>query len=227
MKTLCWSVLGMATASLVMEARAQAPEPSLPRPGTAVVSEVTGEVFTTAADQRRAVKADERLRIGSTVSTGRKSVATVLLSNGAKIELGAEAELEIEEFGQAPVSSSVKFADLKEEPTISRTRLNLLRGDVVVEVKPLKVARGSSFVLTTVAGSLRVAEGTFRAMVRMSDLGLGVATLELLKGAAEFELPGASFQRVPVGQKFAFALETDKATGVVKVGEMPKAPEKK
>lgn len=200
---------------------AQEPDLVLPRPGAVVVTDVTGEVAVTAGGQRRVPKPDERLRVGSTLSTGRKSLFTVTLSNGAMVQLGSESEVEIEEFGQAPISGSVKLAELREEPTLSRTRLNLLRGDVVIEVRTLKVGRGSSFHLTFSAGTLRITEGTVRAMVQMSDLGLGVASVELVRGRADFEVPGGTFVPVPAGQKLAFALEVDKATGVTKVGPMP------
>ena len=216
-----YAIVGMA--ALLAGGRAQPPEPSLPRPGSVLVTSVLGEATAGAGDQNRALKGDERVRIGSVIATGRRSLVTLSLSNGATLQLGAESELEIEEFGQATVPSSVKLAELKEEPTISRTRLRLMRGDVIVEVKPLKLSRGSSFVLSTVAGDVRSGEGTFRARVQMSELGLGVCTLELQKGAAEFELAGATtFAPMPLGRKLAFAIELDKATGAAKVGEMPK-----
>ena len=205
---------------------AQEPELVLPRPGSIVVADITGEVAVTAGGQRRVPKPEERLRVGSTLSTGRKSLFTVTLSNGASLQLGSESEVEIEEFGQAPISGSVKFAELKEEPTLSRTRLNLLRGDVSIEARPLKVARGSSFHLTFAAGTLRVTEGTVRVRVQMSDLGLGVASVELVNGRAEFEVPGGTVAPVPPGRKLAFALEVNKTTGVTKVGPMPEAPAK-
>ena len=201
---------------------AQVPEPSLPRPGAIVVMDVIGEAFVLNGEQRRPIKADERLRVGSTVVTERMSLATLILSNGATLRIGSESELEVEEFGQAAISGSMKFAELKEEPTISRTRIQLARGDVVVDVKPLKGSRGSSFMLTMVAGTVRTLEGAFHARVRMSDLGLGVCTLELEKGSAEFELIGGKFQPVPVGRQLAFAIEIDKSTGAPKIGEMPK-----
>ena len=40
---------------------------------------VTGEVFATADEVRKPVKADERVRVGSTITTGRRSMATVTL----------------------------------------------------------------------------------------------------------------------------------------------------
>ena len=202
--------------------RAQVSEPSLPRPGAIVVAEVMGEVVAGANDERKPVKPDDRLRVGSTIVTGRRSLATIMLSNGASLRLGSDSEIEVEEFGQATISGSVKFSELKEEPTVSRTRLRLVKGDVNVEVKPLKVARGSSFMLTMTAGTVRISEGVFHAAVQMSDVGLGVCTFELQQGTAEFEVLGGAFQPVPPGRKLAFAIELDRSTGAPKIGEMPK-----
>lgn len=202
--------------------RAQAPEIDLPRPGLVIVAEVTGEVTMMAGEQPRKLKPDDRVRIGATVATARRSMGTLNFSNGIEVQLGSDSEVEIEEFGQAPFSSTFKFPELKAEPSLSRTRIKLIRGDVVVTVRKLQAARGSTFVLSTLAGNLRMVEGAFHAMVRMHDLGLGVATVELQTGAAEIEVAGSTgFAPVPLGRKVAFALEVDKS-GVVKVGEMPK-----
>ncbi len=187
-----------------------------------MVADVTGEAEMIAGEQKRKLRSDDRVRIGANITTARRSMITLLFSNGASVQLGSDTEIEIEEFGQEPYSGTFKFPDLKTEPSRSRTRIKLLRGDVVVTVKPLKTARGSSFLLATPAGTLRTGEGAFRTLVQMHDLGLGVATLELKSGAAEFEVLGSTaFVPVPLGQKLAFALELDK-NGVVKVGEMPK-----
>jgi len=226
MKMRRWIGVGLAMGVMAAAVPAQVPELVLPRPGAVVVTDLTGEVAVTVSGQRRVPKPDERVRIGSTLTTGRKSLFTVTLSNGSTVQLGSESEIELEEFGQAPVSGSVKLAELREEPTLSRTRLNLLRGDVVIEVKPLKVARGSSFHLTLSAGTLRISDGTVRARVQMSDLGLGVAEVELTKGRADFEVTGGAVVPVPAGGKLAFALEVDKATGVTRVGPMPSAAPK-
>ncbi len=201
---------------------AEAQEIDLPRPGAIVVAEIAGQGFLVTDGQRKPLKAEDRLRVGAVIATGRRSLVAIQLSNGATIQLGSDAELEIEEFGQAPISGSVKFSELKAEPTLSRTRLKLVKGDVAIDVKPLKVARGSSFIIALPAGPVRTGEATLRASAMMSDYGLGICTLELQKGTAELELPGATFSPVPLGRKLAFALEVDKASGTVKVGEMPK-----
>ena len=217
-------LLGVMMLGITGSLPAQDPEPLLPRPGAVVVLDLIGAAVAVNGDHRKPIKADERLRVGSTIETERMSMVTVILSNGATLRIGSESELEIEEFGQATVSGNIKYAELKEEPTVSRTRLRLVRGDVTVDVKRLSASRGSSFMLTFLPGTLRTLEGKFHARVRMSDLGLGVCTLELEKGAAEFELTGGKFSPVPVGRQLAFAIEIDKNTGVPKVGEMPAAP---
>lgn len=216
--------LGAVAVTVVV--RAEVAEPVLPRPGAVLVVDVMGEATASTSDQRKAIKADDRLRVGSTITTRRLSLATLILSNGATLRIGSDSEVEIEEFGQATLSGSPKYAEMKAEPTISRTRLRLLRGDVIVDVKPLNVERGSSFLLTTAAGVLRIREGVIQATVEMSDLGLGVCTVELKRGTAEFEVLGGAFTPIPAGRKLAFALELDKSNGVMKVGEMPKPPAK-
>jgi hypothetical protein len=201
---------------------ADATEAALQKPGAIIAVEVTGAVTASFGDQRKNVKTDERLRVDSTIITGRKSAVKLLLSNAAMVQLGSESEIEFEEFRQATFSGSTKFAEMKEEPSISRTRVRLARGDVNIDVKPLNASKGSSFLFSFAAGTLRTSEGSFRAMVRMTDLGLGVCSLELTNGKAEFEVAGGKFERMPLGAKLAFALEVDKATGTITVGEMPK-----
>lgn len=217
-----WLAVALAAAVATAASRAQAPEPDLPRPGIVVIADVTGEATMKAGEQQRKLKADDRVRVGATIATGRRSMVTLAFSNGSAVQLGSESEVEIEEFGQAPFSQTVKFPELKTEPSVSRTRIKLVRGDVVITVKKLNVSRGSSFVLAMPAGNLRTGEAAFRAMVRMHDLGLGVATLELQTGRAEFEMLGSTaYAPVPLGSKLAFAIEVD-AKGVIKIGEMPK-----
>jgi hypothetical protein len=198
------------------------PELSLPRPGAIVVLDLVGEASAIASEQPKSLKPDDRVRVGSIVRTQRLSLMTLILSNGATVRVGSESEVEVEEFGQATIPSGLRFAELKAEPTVSRTQLRLVRGGVTINVKPLNVQRGSTFLLSTPAGVVRTGEGVIHAMVQMSDLGLGVCTVEVQRGAAEFELPGAAFAPVPAGRTLAFALELDKSTGVVKVSAMPK-----
>jgi hypothetical protein len=202
---------------------AQVPELKLPRPGSIVATQVIGEVTVIAGEQSRPLKTDERVRVGVTITTGRRSLLVLELSNGTTLQLGSESEMELEEFGQEPFSSSIKPKDVKEEPSLSRTRVNLLRGDVAGEVKRLKVQRGSSFTLTVLAGTLRVTEGSFHAKMQMTEIGLGMCTIDFRAGVAEFEPLGGEFAPLPPGRRLGFALETDKISGTLKLSPMPQA----
>src|SRR4051812_46317738 len=119
-----WLGLTTISAAMVVATRAAdspAPEIELPRPGAVIATDVTGEVALIAGDERKVIKTDDRLRVGATIVTARKSFVSLLLSNGTTLQLGPESELEIEEFGQLPVTDGTKFAQLTAEPTVSRT----------------------------------------------------------------------------------------------------------
>ncbi len=222
---------GVAMAAAMLAATwgevGRAQEPVLTRPGQMWLAEVTGDVEVAAGGKARKAKTDEAVKAESVVTTGRRALATLLLSNGTTLKLAPESELEIEEYLQAPYSGGGKAADLKEEPSVSRTRVTLRRGEVRVTVKPLKAARGSAFALALPAGTVRTTQGAFYAMARIHDLGLGVCNVELESGAAEMELAGKAegtpATKLAPGQRTAWAIEVDKATGAVTVGDMPKA----
>lgn len=211
------------------EVQVQAAEVILTRPGQIAVSAVTGEAFLTEAGRRRPARVDERVRVDTTVTSGRKSLVSLAFSNGAVLELGPDSEIEVEELLQAPFPSYPKPETLKEEPSVSQTRVRLVRGDLRLTVKPLKVDRGSTFTVVMPAGQARVAEGSFYALVSMTEARIGLCAAEVTRGVAEFELPGATPAKMPVGQRLAFAVEVDRYSGAVKVGEMPAptAPAKK
>lgn len=210
--------------SVVWTAAARAAELELPLPGAVVATSVTGEVRWSAGSENGPLREEDRLRVGAAVVTGRKSLLTLALSNGVILRLGSESELELEEFGQLPVAGSIKPMELAAEPTISRTRVRLVRGEVTIEVKPLQEARGSRFVLETPAGVLRTSAATVVARVRMSDLGLGISSVGVRKGRAEFAASGRQPVALMTGGEVTYALEADRRTGELKVGDMPAMP---
>ena len=218
-KTQRW--LG-AWAAMMVGSVLAAQAPTFTRPGAFTVVDVEGEVILAANGEERALKVDERLRAEATFKTARLSNATIEFSNGVVLRVGSRSEVEVDEYWQQPHLQSAKVSDMKEEPSPSRTLLRLVSGDLVVSVKPLLVARGSTFHLELVAGTLRMTEGTLRARVQMTEVGIGYCSLELQSGSAEFERVGGAFAPVPVGRLMAFAVEVNRVTGAVKVGEMPK-----
>jgi hypothetical protein len=220
-----WRFFGAGLVAMLGPAGLGAPVPDvvITRPGQIAIASITGEVAATVAGQRRTPKVDDRVRADTVVTTGRKSLVSLAFSNGVVLELGPESELEVEEFFQAPFAGSPKLETMKAEPSVSRARVRLVGGELRLAVKPLQVARGSWLVVSLPAGNARIDEGSFYAMVRMTDAGIGMCAIELERGTAEFELAGAAYAKVPAGRRLAFAVEIDRGTGAVKVGEMPKA----
>ncbi|MBI5691595.1 MAG: FecR domain-containing protein [Verrucomicrobia bacterium] len=221
------SCLGLVAVALTVGRLAgQASEVVLTRPGQIVITAISGEAQVSAAGQRRAAKVEDRVKVDSVVTTGRRSLATLVFSNGVVAELGPESEVEIEELLQAPFAAVGKPEAMTEEPSLSRTRVRLLRGEVRLAAKPLKVARGSAFVVVVPAGEVRLDEGALQASVRMSDVGLGVCAIELQRGTAQFERAGgAAAEKLNPGRRLTLAVEIARAGGEVKVSEMPPAKE--
>jgi hypothetical protein len=115
--------------------------------GTATVSNDAGT---------KALTIDMAIPSRSTVRTGTDSELIVSFSNGTILRLGADTEIVVEEFLQDLFAGAVRVVDLVEEPSPSRTTLEFMRGDIVVTVKRLKVARGSTFTIRTPVGWAQV-----------------------------------------------------------------------
>jgi ferric-dicitrate binding protein FerR (iron transport regulator) len=209
-----WCIAALAsTATLAAQ--------SFTRPGTIFVTEVVGTATVTAGGTTKPLAADARVRAEATVATERSSTLTLELSNGTTLRLGTESEVVIEEFWQDPHSVPGKPADWNEEPSPSRTAVRLVRGDVTVAVKRLRTARGASFAVGLPAGTVQISEGELRVRARMTEIGIGVCRVDLRSGAGEFEAVGRKPGPLVPGKPVELAVEIDRTTGVVSVGEMP------
>jgi len=195
-------------------------EAVLTRPGQLTVTSVTGELTVRAGDGVRPVKAEERVRVDSRLSSGRRSLATLTFSNGATLELGPDSEVEVEELLQAPFSTALKPAEWKAEPSVSRTRLRLIRGEARVAVKRLLAVRGSVFAVATPAGVATVDEGVLRVQARMTEIGLGLCVVELTQGAGALELEGGEVRALAAGIRTQWSVETDSVTKRNRVTEL-------
>lgn len=200
--------------------RAQ-PTPTFTRPGSIVVAELTGGAVAVVEGKEKPLKVEERVRHEVSLRTERKTVLGLEFSNGTLARMGSDSELAVEEFWQQPHSRAGKSVEWKEEPSPSRARVRLVRGDVTLTVKPLLVTRGSSFALELVAGTVRMTQGVLFARVQMTEVGLGLCTLELRDGAAEVERASGGMVTLAVGKKLVLAVEVERGTGAVKVSDAP------
>ena len=171
-------------------------ETVLTRPGQLTVTAVTGELAVRTGDVVKPAKAEDRVRVDSRLISGRRSLATLAFSNGA-----------------TPV-------EWKAEPSVSRTRLRLIRGEARVTVKRLLAARGSVFAVATPAGVATVDEGALRVQARMTEIGLGLCGVELVQGAGFFEPEGAAARALEAGRRTQWSVEVDTAAKRSRVTEL-------
>lgn len=211
-----WLLAGCA--ALLLAPFATAADPVLSRPGQCAVEKLLGEATASVGNQRRPLRAEERVPADATVRTGRRTLLTLTLSNGTRLELGAESELAFEELLQAPFPAGTKVAGLPQEPSVSQTRLRLVAGDLRLQVKPLRAAQGSFLKVETPAGILRLTGGAARVQVRQSAAGLGWCGVEVTEGAGEFERPGGPAAPLAAGARLDFSFDQD-ATGQVRAVE--------
>lgn len=213
-------VTGGAVIAAVLLIPAPAAEAPLTRPGQLTVSAITGELGVRSGEALRPAKVDERVRVDSRLVTGRRSLATLAFSNGASLELGPESEVELEELLQAPFTTALKPSEWKAEPSVSRTRLRVIRGEVRVTLKRLLSARGSSFLIVTPAGTASVDEGALRVQVRMTEIGIGLCSVELMQGAATFQPEEGAARALEAGRRTQWSVETETAARRTRVTEL-------
>lgn len=175
-----------------------------------LAARVTGAVQVTLNGQTLPLRTGDRVPQSAKIVTSTTSSVVLVFSNGATTQLGSDTELIIEEFLQDPFASTVRVAELSEEPSRSRTRLSLNRGELVGNVKKLKHAEGSSFTINTPVGAAGIRGTTFRIVFR--PLGAGQAfgalaqpfefSITTLEGDVGFQqgAPGVPFSGTNTGQ---------------------------
>lgn len=136
--------------------------------GRIVARRVRGEVsFYTTADQTKratALKDNDVIQQGVTVQTGPNSSVVLVFRNGSTVSLQAATELKIEEFTHTPIPESFDVAKTTDEndPSVSKTRLRLERGELIGKVKKIKRGEGASFDVGTPVGAAGIRGTTFR-----------------------------------------------------------------
>jgi hypothetical protein len=103
---------------------------------------------------------------GQIINTGDDARVLLVFSNGATVNLAAKSTLSIDEFLQDPFAQPVKVSELVEEPTTSVTKLNLIRGELMSNVKHLRREKGSVFSVQTPVGAAGIRGTTFQILYR-------------------------------------------------------------
>ncbi len=139
-------------------------------PGAIKAGKIEGEAFRLTADgQSVPLKPGDSLIETDVVTTGKDSLVVLVFMNGSSVKLGADSKLAIEEFKMDPLAEDIKVADLKQEPNVSKTSLNLAYGEMVGDVK--KLNKDSSYNIRTPVGAAGIRGTTFRIVFRPTGDG--------------------------------------------------------
>jgi hypothetical protein len=159
-KRLCILVLSIWVVSVTTSSAESDPKRL---PGKVVVANVTGKAEAVDPENQSSqiLKKNDIITEKHTVRVGAASTATLVFSNGASINLLENSSLIISQFLQDPFSLPYTTAIVTEEPTTSVTKLNLVKGEVVCNVKKLRTKEGSSLVVNTPVGAAGVRGTTF------------------------------------------------------------------
>ena len=136
---------------------------TIPDTGQIIVVQITGEVyvFNPGDSLRFVLKVGSQLAPGQMISTGSKSSLMIAFSNGSTVTIGEESLVLVDEFKQKPFGEMFKISEISKEPSVSQTRLNLVRGELIADVKKLNKEEGSTFEVITPVGIAGIRGTTF------------------------------------------------------------------
>ncbi len=192
------------------------------QPGQIKAAKVTGTVTAIKDGTTITVESGTELSQGYTVTTGKNSSVVLVFSNGATLNLAGETSLAIDEFTQDPFAEEVAVSKMTAEPSTSRTKLNLSRGELVGNVKKLNYDAGSSFNIQTPVGAAGIRGTTFRIVFRPDGTGKAFFSLTTVEGnvvlaAGTVNLPSET--SVPDNKEVEVVIDVnvDATTGAVTV----------
>ena len=139
--------------------------------GIIVLTAFEGDVkiSSSSSDQTQAPSKGAILKQGQIIVTGPKSKASLAFENGIVMGVAPSSKFLIQEFQQAPWDvAPEKLAEMKSEPSKSKTTGFLEYGDVITGVKKLKP--GSSLEVSTPLGTAGIRGTDFKTTaVKNSD----------------------------------------------------------
>ncbi len=189
-----WAVLFVFSLGCV-QAQPTPPAGSAPAtaPGMAngqiVAKMVTGKVTMELNGTVTELANDAPVSPASTVTTAPDASVVLVFSNGATTQLGPDSSLTIEQFLQSPFKQVLALAAATQEPSTSRTKLKLNKGELLGKVAKLKHDQGSTFDVQTPVGAAGIRGTTFRLVFRPTGTGqaFAVFSLSTLEGNVNFQ----------------------------------------
>ena len=160
--------------------------------GKVYVAEVNGGVtFTQGGKLIKLKKGDSLSAEGARIETAPGATVVLVYSNGTSIFISENTTVEIRKFVQKPFPKGVDTAT--NEPSISDTVVNVIRGTVIVTTNVL--ATGSSMVYLTPQSSIKIRSQEVVIEVRDQDTRVtmlsGDATVTPLNAPPRQRRPGS------------------------------------
>lgn len=206
-------VLVVSFASLL---RAQAGVAEQPL-GSIKVARVVGEAWKVSKEDglRVELRYNTTLSQGEIITTGPNSSVLLGLSNGATVLVRADTVLEVEQLSQQPFARGFRINEKLEEPTTSKTRLNLRRGEIMSDVKKLNKEAGSDFTIKTPVGAAGI-RGTKFLISFLPSGNRAFYRLAMAEGLIRqsFDSPTRPVD-VGINQQVTFGVDYNPVTGEV------------
>jgi len=195
-----WTALLACAFMTALRAQTPSPAPAtlgdITAPGQIVAKKVTGNVTILVNGVVATLHENDAVTERSVVTTAPDSSVVLVFSNGATTQLGADTSLDIEQFVQDPFSNAINAGALTAEPTRSKTKLRLSKGELVGHVAHLHHEQGSEFTVSTPVGAAGIRGTTFRIVFRPTGTGQAFAlfSLSTIEGNVNFQqgAPGTS-----------------------------------
>jgi hypothetical protein len=166
-----FQLLAIAFLAFPAIAKAQQPADAPMKNGIIVLTSFEGDVkiSSSSTDQTQAPSKGAILKQGQIIVTGPKAKASLAFENGIVMEVTPSSKFLIQEFQQAPWDVAPdKLAEMKSEPSKSKTTGFLEYGDIITGVKKLKP--GSSLEVSTPLGTAGIRGTDFKtSAVKNSD----------------------------------------------------------
>lgn len=176
--------------------------------GAVMLSDITGNVRVEKMDTGKVQSSTElgvipSVHQGYSILTGIESQVVLTFSNGTNITLLKGSRLEIQQFLQEGQIDGINIAQLKEEPTISQTRLKLAYGDMVFDVKRLN--ERSSMIIETPLGITKIKGTSGGISSRKNEDGTLSGGTQLISGQVEVISTDGVPQSITPGQSVSYS----------------------
>lgn len=149
-----------------------------------------------------------------TLVTGDNSGVVLVFANGSSVKLGANSRLLVEQFKMDPLAESISVAEIKKEPSVSQTTLNLAYGELVGDVK--KLNKSSTYNIKTAVGAAGIRGTIFRVVFLPPANGQPARfQLSTAEGLVVFTAPTGATTDVAQGAEVVATADVNTATGTV------------